>query len=239
MMVNTLFAKNIPGEINLPIDEIKKSRNHMNETEGEETLAVLPIFSYRGELITDNEDPGFDAGRKTEQSPLKKLFKITNRYRSEYEQINMFWAPEYWQKVVLSSYYGKYIRSSVYTRSSKGERSVVWKTKIDKPDYYDIYCFIGKTGSRMVVRDGGSSGAPAPPTDNDGEGGDNVFKDMHYKIYNDEGADEITVDYENAEAGWNMLGRYYISSDSAKVELTNQSSGRMVIGDAIRWVKAN
>jgi hypothetical protein len=62
---------------------------------------------------------------------------------------------------------------------------------------------------------------------------------MHYKIYNDEGADEITVDYKNAEAGWNMLGRYYISSDSAKVELTNQSSGRMVIGDAIRWVKAN
>jgi hypothetical protein len=36
-----------------------------------------------------------------------------------------------------------------------------------------------------------------------------------------------------------MLGRYYLSSDSAKVELTNQSSGRMVIGDAIRWVKAN
>lgn len=239
MMVNALFAKNIPGEINLPIDEIKKSRNHVNETEGEEALAVLPFFSYPGELITDNEDPGFDAGRKTKQSPLKKLFKITNRYRNEYEQINMFWAPEYWQKVVMSSYYGKYIRSSVYTRSSKGERSIAWKTKIDKPDYYDIYCFIGKTGSRMVVRDGGSAGPSGPPPDNDGEGGDNVFKDMHYKIYHDEGVEEITVDFENAETGWNMLGRYYISSDSAKVELTNQSSGRMVIGDAIRWVKAN
>ena len=31
MMVNTLFAKNIPGEINLPIDEIIKSRNNSNE----------------------------------------------------------------------------------------------------------------------------------------------------------------------------------------------------------------
>ena len=62
---------------------------------------------------------------------------------------------------------------------------------------------------------------------------------MHYKIYHDEGVEEITVDFENAEAGWNNLGRYYISSDSAKVELTNQSAGRMVIGDAIRWVKEN
>jgi hypothetical protein len=239
MLVNTLFAKNIPGEINLPINEIKKSRNHVNETDGEETLAVLPTYSFPGELITDNEDPGFDAGIKTDQSPLKKLFRITNRYRNEYEQINMFWAPEYWQKVVMSSYYGKYIRSSVYTRSSKGDRSVVWKTKIDRPDYYDIYCYIGKTGNRMVVRDGNSAGASVPPPESGEERGDNVYKDMHYKIYHDQGVDEIIVDYENAEAGWNMLGRYYLSSDSAKVELTNQSSGRMVIGDAIRWMKVN
>jgi len=33
------------------------------------------------------------------------------------------------------------------------------------------------------------------------------------------------------------MGRYYLSSDSAKVELTNQSTGRLVIGDAIKWVK--
>jgi hypothetical protein len=62
---------------------------------------------------------------------------------------------------------------------------------------------------------------------------------MHYKIYHDQGVDEITVDFENAEAGWNNMGRYYLSSDSAKVELSNQSSGRVVLGDAIRWVKAN
>jgi hypothetical protein len=62
---------------------------------------------------------------------------------------------------------------------------------------------------------------------------------MHYKVYHDEGVEEITVDFENAEPGWNMLGRYYLSPDSAKVELTNQSSGRMVLGDAIKWVKAN
>jgi hypothetical protein len=153
----------------------------------------------------------------------------------------MFWAPEYWQPVVMSSYYGKYIRSSVYTRAGNGDRSVMWKARIDEPGYYDIYCFIGKSANRMVVRSGVSaSGAPPPPpAPGRGSGDDNVYQDMHYKIYHDEGVEEITVDFENAEAGWNLLGRYYLSPDSVKVELTNQSSGRMVIGDAIRWVKAN
>ncbi len=65
------------------------------------------------------------------------------------------------------------------------------------------------------------------------------YKDMHYKIYHDEGVEEITVDFENAEGGWNKLGQYYLSPDSAKVELTNQSAGRVVLGDAIKWVKIN
>ena len=65
------------------------------------------------------------------------------------------------------------------------------------------------------------------------------YKDMHYKVYHDEGVEEITVDFESAEGGWYKLGQYYLSPDSAKVELTNQSAGRIVMGDAIKWVKVN
>jgi len=238
MLINTLFAKNIPGEISLPINEVAKPVNRPDTDEGEETLAALPPWTYPGELIVDNEDPGFDAGNTVVQPPLKKILGIKTRRGTSYEQINMFWAPEFWQPVVLSSYYGKYIRSSVFTRAAKGDKSIVWKTGLDNPGFYDVWCYIGKTGDRMVVRSGGPGGAAPPPPPGAESGGENVFKDMHYKIFHDEGVEEITVDFENAEPGWNMLGRYYISSDTAKVELTNQSSGRMVIGDAVKWVKA-
>jgi hypothetical protein len=67
---------------------------------------------------------------------------------------------------------------------------------------------------------------------------ESLYKDMHYKIYHNEGVEEITVDFENAEAGWHNMGRYYLTPDSAKVELTNQSAGRLVLGDAIKWVRA-
>jgi hypothetical protein len=238
MMINTLFSQNIPGEISIPIDEVRKLRNTGSVTEGEEILTSLPVFSYPGELVVDNEDPGFSDGQKETTSPLKRILGIRKRGGTGYDQINMFWAPEYWQPVTRSSYYGKYIRSAVYTRAAREIRPVTWKTKIESPGFYDIYCYVGKDGNRMVVRRGAGD-VPPPPGPGGETGGENVFKEMHYKVYHDEGMEEISVDFDNAEAGWNMLGRYYISSDSAKVELTNQSNGRMVIGDAVKWVKAN
>ena len=108
----------------------------------------------------------------------------------------------------------------------------------------------GVTINRMSARGGAGAGArgggPGGPGAQGGQGlpaveqqDENQYKEMHYKIYHDEGVEEITLDYQNADGGWNVLGRYYLSPDSAKVELTNQSAGRLVIGDAIRWVRQN
>jgi hypothetical protein len=127
----------------------------------------------------------------------------------------------------------------VFTRGGEGDRSVSWSAKIDQAGYYDVYCYIGKVGDKITIRTAPAAGGSAPPPPPPGgEGrGDSPHKDMHYKIHHDEGVEEITIDFENADPGWNNLGRYYLTADSAKVELTNKSSGRIVLGDAIRWVK--
>ncbi|MCJ7446726.1 MAG: hypothetical protein MUO72_03445 [Bacteroidales bacterium] len=234
LLINTLCAKNIPGEINKPINNIIKSKNKISDFTWEEKLSSLPQFDDPYEKIVDNEDPGFDKGQQISQSPLKRLLGIKSRGGITYQRIRMYNIPDYWQPVVQSTYYGKYILSSVYTRSGTGDKSVVWATTIDEPGYYDIYCFIGKTGAREVIRTGSADAPPPPGAEPQGE---SPYQDMHYKIYHDEGMEEITVDYENAEPGWNNLGQYYLSPDSAKIVLTNQSAGRIVIGDAIKWVK--
>ncbi len=235
LIANSLFAKNIPGEIVLPIDNIVKSRNNTVYTEGEELLPSVPPFESPGEIVVDNEDPGFSNDNSTVMSPLKRILGIKKRQADTYQPVNMYWAPQYWQAGVMSSYYGKYIRSSVFTRASRGEKLVTWVTPITKADYYDIYCYVGKTADRTVVRSGGA----APPPPGEPQQGNNTYKDLHYLIYHDEGVENISLDFENAEPGWNLLGRYYISSDSARVEMTNQSSGRVVIADAVKWVRAN
>ncbi len=234
LLINALYAKNIPGEISIPVDEIKKSKNRNGITDGEELLESMPMFSFPGEVIVDNEDPGFDRGQIIFQGPLKKLLKIENTSGDTYQQVRRYNRPNYWQPVVNSYYYGKYVLSSVYTAGGTGDRSVKWTTPIDEPGYYDIYCYIGKVNELVTVVRGGN----APPPPGEERRGESLYKDLHYKIYHDEGVDEITVDFENAEAGWNNMGRYYLTPDSAKVELTNQSAGRLVLGDAIKWVRA-
>jgi hypothetical protein len=251
MMINSLFSKNLPGQITIPVDEITKSKSRILPDEEDEILPFQPEYSDPDELIVDNEDPGFENGVRQVQSPLKRMLGVKSRQSTTYEQINFFWAPEYWQLVVQSEYYGKYIRSSVATRAGNGDRSVRWSTKIEDPGYYDIYCYIGKEVTRMMIgragggrpgggQGGGPGGGPggvAPPAPGGGARAVVPYKDMHYKIYHDDGVEEITVDFENSDGGWNNMGRYYLSPDSARVELTNQSSGRVVLGDAIRWVK--
>jgi hypothetical protein len=236
MMINTLFSKNIPGEINLPINEIIKSKNNTKEFSGEEKQESIPPFSDPSEIIVDNEDPGFISSKQNTVSPLKKLLGIQKKEGKTYTHISRWDFPEYWQPVVQSLYYGKYIRSSVYTRGGTGDKTITWKAIIKEPGYYDIYCYIGKTVDRMRIRMGGQGGQGGSESTGDQQE-DSPYKDMHYKIYHDEGVEDITLDYENAEGGWNNLGRYYLSPDTAKVVLTNKSKGGIVIGDAIKWVK--
>jgi hypothetical protein len=235
MLINTLFSKNIPGEINMPVNDIIKSKSDTKEFSGDDAIALMPRFFEPSEIIVDNEDTGFISSKQKTTSPLKRLLGISNREGTTYTEINPWWAPEYWQPVVMNSYYGKYVRSAVYTRSGTGDKSVTWQTILDKPGYYDIYCYVGKTVDKMMIRGAGGAGNPNDMP----EGQEHPYKDMHYKIYHDEGVEEITLDYDNAEGGWNSLGRYYLSPDTAKVTLTNKSAGKMVIGDAIKWVKQN
>lgn len=234
VLINTLFAKNVPGEINMPVTEIVKEKSSVKEFSGEETLSSFPVFLEPSEIVIDNEDAGLIKSVQTTESPLKKMLGIKNKDGDTYKQISTWNIPEYWQPVVQTAYYGKYIRSALYTRGGTGERTITWNTIIAEPGYYDVYCFIGKGMDRMRMRSGeGDAGTMG------NRQRENQYKDMHYTIYHDEGSDEITVDYENADGGWNNLGRYYLSPDTAKVTLSNKTSGKIVIGDAVKWVKQN
>ncbi|HUX94658.1 MAG TPA: hypothetical protein VMV47_02910 [Bacteroidales bacterium] len=238
MFINTLFAKNIPGRINMPVNEATKIKGRLSLPE-EEMIVDAPVLNNPAEIIIDNEDPGFSSSDFITVSPLKKLFGITNNQTNVYKQVSQWMRPEYWQPVVQTTYFGKYIRSAVYTRGGSGDRSVTWATKINDPGYYDVYCYVGKRMNLRRIRSDRSAGTAGPGRAEgmEDEQADSRFKDFHYKVYNDDGIEDITIDYESADAEWNNLGRYYLSTDTARVVLTNQSSGRLVIGDAVKWVR--
>ncbi len=89
MMINTLFAQNIPGEINLPINDIIKTKGNAKEFSGEEILPVMQPFLDPSEIVVDNEDPGFISSKQNTVSPLKRLLKIKNKEGSSYTQLSL------------------------------------------------------------------------------------------------------------------------------------------------------
>jgi len=245
MMINTLVSRNIPGLITWNINTINNSPSGTKPFEGEILLESIPDYSNPLEIIVDNEDPGFIVNEKTDNSPLKRILGITNENSLTYQYINERYAPEYWQPVVQSDYYGKYILSAVYTRSGNNTQEASWNAFITEPGYYNIYFYVGKAGEQDLSRNrtvspaGESQGRPTRPvtTGGDVRSADQSVKDIHLKIYHNEGIEELTFDYQNARGGWNNLGRYYLSADSARVVITNMSEGKYVIADAVRWVK--
>jgi hypothetical protein len=192
--------------------------------------------------------PDLQISRQNTENRLRKLLGIQNKNGTSYQQVSIMNIPSYWQPVVQSAFYGKYVRSAVYTKSGKGDKTLTWITPIDKPGYYDIFCFIGKTAERMMIRAGGFGGGQRTGG-GQGQGGaggmaadgsklpSQPYKEFHYRIYHDGGSEEISIDYTNAENGWNKLGTYYLPADTSKVVLSNFSGGRAVIGDAIKWVR--
>ncbi|MFN8239306.1 MAG: hypothetical protein U0X39_00960, partial [Bacteroidales bacterium] len=242
MQVNMLFCKNLPGEQSIPINEVIKTREKTTGFDGEELLPSIPLLIEPNELIVDNEDKGFINDTAKATNRLRKILGIKAEKGEVYGVVNQFWAPDYWQPVIQTNYYGWYIKSAVYTRAGTGDKSIEWKGIIKSPGYYDVYAFVGKAGSQMSVR--GAMRAGGGPGPGGGPGGpmggpqqmDSPFKELHFLVYHDQGSEPITLDFENAEPGWNKLGTYYMSPDTVKVKLTNQTNGRMVIGDAIKWV---
>lgn len=225
MFVNTLFSVNNPGELQFPLVDVTQGKTDDN-SEGEVILDRIPLLQEENEIIVDNEDPGFRIYQVKSSGRLKEWLNIGGDNSNDYREMFIWWAPEYWVKTVQNTYYGKYVKSAIYTRAGNGEQYISWTAEIEEPGYYDIYTYIGKRGGQRVVMGRGRENR-------------NSMQDLHFNIEHDDGTEEVLVDWENAENGWNHLGSYYISPDTTRVLMTNQSEGRTVTGDAIKWVKQN
>lgn len=219
MTINSVISQNIPSIVDFNFGEMEVNRK-ASAFDGERNLAMDFSFDDPDEIVVDNEDPAFELVEAYRESYLRKLVREHSKTEEQkYTGVRWWRPPVDWQTITQSGFYGKYIRSAVYTKSGSGENQALWKTPIPEKGFYDIYCYIGdETG--VLYRDRNQQNAK-----------------YHFKIYHDEGIEETAMELQNREKGWNFMGTYFLSSDTAKVEMSNDSDGRLVVADAIKWVK--
>ncbi len=219
VILNTMTSKNIPQTMMVFFRDVQED---MKATPVEsETVSETPVQMYLpNEVIVDNEDPLFNVTVNEKKSLLEKWILKEKKSQSKYSGMNYWRPPTKWTLITNTDFYGEYVRSAYYIKGGDGDLKAQWNVPLKKPGYYDVYFHVFK--ARRF-----------------GRGGDNTEDKGGYNftIYGDEGAQQSTLESQNAEAGWNHLGTYYFTSDTALVELSNKSELKMIFADAVKLVE--
>ncbi|MDX9881747.1 MAG: hypothetical protein RBS73_06745 [Prolixibacteraceae bacterium] len=220
--IKTLTSKNIPAELSFPFDNITEDKKAV-PFEGEQVTDIPVRIAEDNEIILDNEDSGFSIVQPEEVSLLKKLLLQEEKTKLKYVGFNSYRPPRNWTATTNSNFYGRFIRSAYYTRSGEGDKKAVWKIPVPESGNYAVYANIAKDNRR-----GGGPGRRER---------EEIKGEYEYTVHHDNGEVTALIDLAGTEEGWNNLGTFYFSSDSAVVELSNRSEARIVVADAVKIVK--
>ncbi len=211
--INTYCSKNIPSSINIdwgtPQDDYKIVPYES------ELLSNVPVsVEEPNEIIIDNEDPEFEILTQAQTSRLRELLLSSGREEEKYGNFIGWRPPLSWRLTTNSKFYGTTIRSAYYVASGSGNQLVKWNVPLRGDAFYDVYAYIYKSWGR-----------------------NNKLGEYEYVLHHANGVEEIPVNVNSAGTGWYHMGAYYFTGDTAVVELSNKNSARMVVADAIKFIK--
>ena len=221
MTIDTYVSQNIPSVITHGFDEFKLNEK-ASIFDGEKVLDEMILLHEQGSIVVDNEDLTFSVINPESKSLLKGWIGIRKKRKEKYMPMRWWRPPTRWESTIFADFYGKFIRSAYFTRSGNGDRKAIWKAPIERSGYYDLYYYFNNNVNmpfKRIRRKNQEKGT------------------YQFFVHHDEGVEEILFDPDNSEPGWNFLGSFYLSPDTAVVELTNKSEKRIIFADAIKWIK--
>ncbi|MBE9519115.1 MAG: hypothetical protein IMY68_11120, partial [Bacteroidetes bacterium] len=244
MTINTLISGNIPSSYNNFLRSATEvTTSNLDEYQRKTDQPVS--FTFADEYVVDNEDEGFSSFSVSRESKLKQW--VDSRKEDDdgllYESLNEWWTPSRWTPVAHAAYYGEAVRSAMAIRRGDGTNHVTWTTVLPEKGFYDLYVYIPvsamyKRPSRNRDQGGqGSQGQNHGPGRGFGPEFADKGTDYNYTISSSEGSETVSYELNNPEDGWNRLGSFHFPADSVSIQLSNETDGRRIIADAVKWVR--
>lgn len=216
------LSRNKPGEYNSPYAWASGVQSTWlrtsDTTSGVHDISPEEFLASTGEIVVDNEDPGFHL----EGNSLGWVQRVLGRQERipEFADINRV---EGWAKFIMPCLHGDVVRSAFYRSCGRGKYKAVWETELPEPGMYDVQVYVVQykpAGSDIDTHMAGTL--------------------YHYTIETGDGAsEEVDIDITKEKLGWVSIGKFNFSGGKAKVILDDRgpSSKHFIVADAVKWVK--
>jgi hypothetical protein len=185
----------------------------------EELPWALPEESF---VVVDDLDPGFQVLEDGESKGLR-----INARENDDEETDQglpsrpfaYRIPSSWSRIGMPMFYGKYRHTMVSVKAGKGEKKAVFTAGIPKAGQWDLEVYMSP-GRGMIYPN-------------------RKWGTWHFTIKDKNGDEhEIAFDSNVVSEGWNLAGNFELPEGETSVILSNETDGKFVIADAIRWVPA-
>jgi hypothetical protein len=249
MTIDTYVSQNIPASINvLFLGQRAVREEDPFDAEISKPYDRLDFFP-EDEYIVDNEDEGFQILSTAKQSwlsrTMQKLSGSSNK-ESSFTGVNVYNPPAFWELTANQEFYGSVVRSAYLKKAGDGENKVAWNVRLEEQGSYDIYFYFGITpgmqkGVREIQKQAAAQNKGNKSNTNASFSSKGRFNrspgKKFFLIPHQYGTDEVVIDLENADLGWNFLGSFQLDAGSNKIEQTDKNETNYVMADAIKWVK--
>ncbi|WP_455638169.1 golvesin C-terminal-like domain-containing protein [Parabacteroides sp.] len=215
--INTMISGNLPSVISQQIGNIKEERKRQPDEEGDFVISGSS-HDNDGEIIVDNEDSAlFVLSEPDVVGLLPKWLDKVGDTSFKYSGVSDWRPPLQWTATTNNNYYGKYIRSAYVIKSGNGSQTATWKIPIPAEGQYDAYYYVSKSNEMRY--------------------NDRMEAEYRFKVRQGEETEDAYINLRKANEGWEQLGVYYFTADTAYITLTNECKLRSVAADAVRLVK--
>jgi len=233
MTVETFVSQNIPATIDVPFQGKRAVREERpfdgNISKPYERADLFP----EDEIIVDNTDPGFEILGAAKQNWLSRflqnLFDIEEK-STVFTGMNLLSPPAFWTQSTAPDFYGEIVRSAYIKESGEGKEKVKWKTDIEKAGDYDIY-FYQPFAQRIQQGVAARQAAAAGKSFTAARG------TKYFSISVGNEIEEVEIDLNNTELGWNLIGTFPLDTGPNTIELSDKNEAGYVVADAVKWVK--
>ena len=196
--------------------------------DAEAQVEADPFIGYRAsawrpepsqDVIVDDLDPGFSVTGGPEEMPSRGPFIAAadlDQGLPEYE--DMFGMPPVWSRAPRFQGFGKYRHTLAIVRAGEGEQKAIFRGELPHAGRWRVAIYIAEDFG--------------PEADQNLRG---ALGEYTMALVASGDSTPIEFDASAAEPGWNTLGEFQFAAGDAAIEITDQTTGRAIVADAVRW----